>query len=544
MIARARFFGFLVILTGLHILSAPVRGNDLLPQKSLVAIANANVPASIELGLYYLEKRGFSESNLCILDLPEGEEISRADYDAKLLQPLLQFLRQGEFISQRERKASPSLLLKAKNKWASVRGKPSAPPPTAGWQTVNSSVHFLVPMYGVPLRISDLVSKIDSRISTNAENLQEKEISAVDSELAAALYPPYSLKGTLRNPVYNSVTMADGGALGLMTLIVSRLDAPNPAIVRRMIDDALDAEKYGLHGRAFFDARGLRSGGYLSGDFWIKNAYEKVNAFGYESVLDANPEVFSDAYPMDDAAYYLGWYEEHVTPTFKQKEFQFKSGAIAYHLHSGAGATVKSEDKHWVGPLLAAGATATMGAVHEPYLKLTVDLDIFTDRLFSGYSFGESAYMAIPVLSWQMAVIGDPLYRPFRNSLDQQIQAMEADKHPDLEWGYARKARQLYRDGFFLISLNYIKEKIKQTDSLVLREMLGDLYLKNNMAADAGAQYETILEQTDDAATAIRIGARWTDVLDQTGQETLAEQYRLALRQAWAGSGLLDYLDP
>jgi hypothetical protein len=33
----------------------------------------------------------------------------------------------------------------------------------------------------------------------------------------------------------------------------------------------------------------------------------------------------------------------------------------------------------------------------------------------NGYTFGEAAWAAQPVLSWQTTVIGDPLYRPFGN---------------------------------------------------------------------------------------------------------------------------------
>ncbi|MGB2352059.1 MAG: hypothetical protein ACPH9O_10590, partial [Akkermansiaceae bacterium] len=64
-------------------------------------------------------------------------------------------------------------------------------------------------------------------------------------------------------------------------------------------------------------------------------------------------------------------------------------------------------------PILAKGAAATLGNVHEPYLHLTHHFDIFHDRLIRGFSLVEAAYMALPVLSWQNVVLGDPLYRPY-----------------------------------------------------------------------------------------------------------------------------------
>ena len=40
--------------------------------------------------------------------------------------------------------------------------------------------------------------------------------------------------------------------------------------------------------------------------------------------------------------------------------------------------------------------------------------------LSRGQTLGEAAYYALPALSWQAVVIGDPLYRPFLVSLEDQ----------------------------------------------------------------------------------------------------------------------------
>ena len=70
-----------------------------------------------------------------------------------------------------------------------------------------------------------------------------------------------------------------------------------------------------------------------------------------------------------------------------------------------------------MGPLLTKGAAATIGNVYEPYLQLTAHLDLFSDRLLHGFTFAESAYMSMPALSWMSVMVGDPLYRPYRNWL-------------------------------------------------------------------------------------------------------------------------------
>jgi len=62
---------------------------------------------------------------------------------------------------------------------------------------------------------------------------------------------------------------------------------------------------------------------------------------------------------------------------------------------------------------LARGAAATLGNVYEPYLQFTSHLNIFNDRLLHGFTFAESAYSSIDVLSWMSVMVGDPLYRPY-----------------------------------------------------------------------------------------------------------------------------------
>ena len=64
--------------------------------------------------------------------------------------------------------------------------------------------------------------------------------------------------------------------------------------------------------------------------------------------------------------------------------------------------------------MLNRGVTATVGAVAEPYLPaFPLPLDFFRE-LFDGRCLAEAYYRTNPFNSWQMVLIGDPLYRPFR----------------------------------------------------------------------------------------------------------------------------------
>jgi hypothetical protein len=102
---------------------------------------------------------------------------------------------------------------------------------------------------------------------------------------------------------------------------------------------------------------------------------------------------------------------------FTRPDFHFVPGAIAVHIHSFSARTLHDPNAGWVGPLLTKGAAVSIGNVYEPYLQLTAQLDIFNDRLLHGFTFAESAYMSMRVLSWMSVMVGDPLYRPYASWL-------------------------------------------------------------------------------------------------------------------------------
>jgi uncharacterized protein (TIGR03790 family) len=65
--------------------------------------------------------------------------------------------------------------------------------------------------------------------------------------------------------------------------------------------------------------------------------------------------------------------------------------------------------------MLRAGITATFGAVGEPYLHSFPEPKAFFLELFNGRCLVEAYYRTKPFNSWQMVLIGDPLYRPFKS---------------------------------------------------------------------------------------------------------------------------------
>jgi uncharacterized protein (TIGR03790 family) len=354
--------------------------------ENVVVIVNDGSPESVELGRYYVEKRGIPADNVCHLKTTTDEVISRDAFKSTVERPVREFL-QKRLGQVRVALPEGELVLKLADK----------------------EVRCLVTTYGVPL-------KIDGFIDTR--EMYKSMAAGVDSELALLPQGGHILNGTRPNPYYGQDRPFDG-LLARQMLLVCRLDGPSPEVVRRMIDDSLWAEEHGLQGRGYFDIRSTKKSGYIAGDRWIQGAYERIEAAGLPSLIDTMPEMIPVEYPMSEAVYYLGWYHDVVSGPMSRKDFRFARGAVAYHLHSFAAWTVRSSTEKWAGPLLAKGAACTMGSVYEPFLTGSPQLDLFTDRLAQGYTFAEASHMSQRVLSWMATFLGDPLYRPFLKPVRQ-----------------------------------------------------------------------------------------------------------------------------
>ena len=224
-------------------------------------------------------------------------------------------------------------------------------------------------------------------------------------------------------------------------------------------------------------------------------------AAGYECELENTEAVFPEKFPMTDAVVYAGWYAGNVTGPFLRSDFRFRHGAVAYHLHSASATTLRTRTAFWVGPLLAKGAAVSFGNVREPYLATTPHLDIFFRRLLAGATFTEAGWASQPALSWQTTFVGDPLYRPFSVPLDEQIDRLEQDQHPDREWAYIRKINRLLAGGETGAAEKLCCEKAAALQSAPLYEKLGDLLPTDQRAA----AYRQALELAGDAFRVIRL---------------------------------------
>jgi hypothetical protein len=250
-------------------------------------------------------------------------------------------------------------------------------------------------------------------------------------------------------------------------MLVCRLDGPTADDVKRMIDDAITAERKGLDGFAYIDMRGITSGPLVEGDQWMAASAVELRKYGMPVVCDNSPELIPDDYPMDHAAVYLGWYSSTAKGPMARDDFRFEPGSVAVHIYSFSASTVRDPQGCWVPSMIAHGITATMGNVYEPYLGLTPHLDVFVDRLRNGMTFAESAYASVPALSWMTTFVGDPLYRPF-----QKI-AFDREERPGVEYdAYKKGARDWFEKGRD-VGTKELQASAKQFRSGIVWEGLG-----------------------------------------------------------------------
>lgn len=493
----------------------------------LLVIYNSNDPDSRGLARYYASRRGILPERLLGIPCPVTEEITRAQYEQTIRKPIISYLTQKGWLIQHRRE---------------IKVQARSYPVMA---TIRNEIWAIALMRGMPLKISEDITLHDSlerepRLQTNA--------AAVDSELATLTFYGQPLGGFLPNPFFDEAVTGLarlGPTLATQEVLVTRLDGPKVSDVRRMIDDSILAERQRLAGLAVIDTRGLTdvTNSYTLGDTWLRSARRSLEEEGWTVKFDEDPKLIPVTDPCNHVAFYLGWYDDTAKGPWVTPPDRFVPGAIAYHLHSYSGATLRSETSHWVGPLIAHGADATMGTVYEPYLAATPHLDIFTKRLLAGQYFAEAAYAAQPGLSWMGTVIGDPLYRPFRQPIGTALLAAQAAHTANADWLLLQQVRQSLDAGRLTPNVETLKHFLDAPDSgPVAEEALGDLLQGNDDAGPSRSllpeiekAYQKALFLDSTPLDQIRIGLKLAQLYTRLGHAGQAQTELKWLRETYPG---------
>ena len=352
-------------------------------------------PASLEVGNYYVQKRHIPAENLLRLRINPGESIERADYQRQIEGPIVNWL--------------------ARN-------------------FAHDRILYIVLTKGIPLRINGTAGQDGTTASVDSElTLLYRQLTGTAAPPAGRVNNPYFLgDSTSRTKPFTHENYD--------IYLVTRLDGYTVADVRALIDRASTPAR---EGAIILDDKEASPAGTNE---WLKSAAENLKPTGSRNrvIYDTSRTVVQN---VQNVLGYYCWGSND--PAIRERHFNlgFVNGALAAMFVSTDARTLNEPPADWkigtsddattyfagspqslMGDFIRDGVTGTAGHVAEPYLDATIRPNILFPAYLAGANLAEAFYEAMPYLSWQTVVIGDPLCAPFRSA---NLTSEQVDKGPD-----------------------------------------------------------------------------------------------------------------
>lgn len=348
--------------------------------ENVLLVVNKDSKLSKAVGQYYQQRRNVAASQVCSIRTLDQEEIDRVSFEDEVRKPILKCLTKG---------------------------------------SLQDRILYIVLTKGVPLKIKPT---------------ERDDQASVDSELTLA-YPdmlgvPRVLKGGSPNPYFSLSSMGKFQRFshrGFQMYLVTRLDGYDLDDVRALIDRGLSPSR---QGRFVLD---LSYDDNATGNNWLREAAAKLKAAGVPesrirlettaALLTGEKEVLG----------YAGWGSNDRSNHSRVLNNTWVNGALLVEFVSTDARTFERPPKKWnigkwsdppdtffdgspqslIADYIHEGVTGVAGNVYEPYLNACGRPQILFPAYLSGLNLAESFYAALPLLSWQTVVIGDPLTSPF-----------------------------------------------------------------------------------------------------------------------------------
>ncbi len=380
-----------------------------LDPNQILVVANTDYPASTRLARYYCQARGIPSNN--VLPVAVGaqlrDSISRADYDRRLAGPIRRTFATREDLSH--------IQCLVMTYGVPFKVGPREPPGESNTQ--------LAKLREALQEAKDAIAQSEPNGETDPRVQRERQFrvaqlqmdidrvsgaqtdASVDSELALVLRDTYELYRWQPN------LLRTAGPHPYKTFMISRLDGPSYDIAKGLIDKAIATEKTGLAGNACIDSRGLAGKDlYSRYDQSLRDLAVLTRLATTLTLQEEQTGALFQPGSCPQTALYCGWYSvgKYVDA------FDFVEGAVGFHIASYEAASLHDPNStKWCPAMLKDGIAATLGPVNEPYLHAFPDPRAFFGALFDGHCLVEAYYLTQPLNSWQMLLIGDPLYTPF-----------------------------------------------------------------------------------------------------------------------------------
>ena len=356
---------------------------------NVLVVMNEVSPISLDIGMYYAQKRGIPKTNLLRIKTTVDENISRENFDRQIHAPIGAWLTRS-FAQDR--------------------------------------ILYIVLTKGIPIRIGGTSGQDGTSASVDSElALLYRRMLGLSIPIAGLVSNPYFLGAA---PVAQAKQFSHSDQ---DIYLVSRLDGYNLAEIRALIDRGSAPSK---EGKILLDAKGSPS---EKGDGWLQEAADLLGKAGFKDrvILEATGKVLTN---VKQVLGYYSWGSNDKAIRIRHFGLEFVPGALAGMFVSSDGRTFndsaewKIEDSGFpqslAADLIHDGITGVAGHVSEPFLESTIRPNILFPAYLSGFNLIESYYLAMPYLSWQTVVIGDPLCAPFRKA---SLTSKEIDKGIDPE---------------------------------------------------------------------------------------------------------------
>jgi uncharacterized protein (TIGR03790 family) len=394
----------LVFLVALACIAGPFVASTSGQTKSsdnVLLVINDASPSSGQVGEYYAQKRGVPADHIVHIELKASDEaIARSDYERAIEAPIAAALTKNN---------------------------------------LQDRVLYLVLTKGVPLRILGTGGLEGTTASVDSElTLLYRRLLGLETPIVGRVANPYFLGD---KPVADakpfSRTLSD-------IYLVTRLDGFTVDDVLKLIDRGAAPATAGsivLDEKATLVDRG--------GDQWLEQAADRLRQSGAgDRVVLEDTKALATA-PGPVIGYY-SWGSNDPANHLRRFGLTFAPGAIGGMFVSTDGRTFAEPPTDWApsapaggplwmgsfqslaGDLIRDGITGVSAHVSEPFLDATVRPQILFPAYLAGFNLAESFYLAMPYLSWQTIIIGDPLCAPFSSA---QLAPAELAKDLDPDTG-------------------------------------------------------------------------------------------------------------
>lgn len=353
------------------------------PGRTVLVVANDAVTGSCDIAERYATVRNIPREQILHLTAPAAEMVSRPDFEAHIAGPI------------------------------------------AAWLAANAAqdrILSIVLTRGVPLRIAGTIGRQGTTASVDSElTLLYRRMTGVAIPPGGAVPNPYFL-GDAPVETARSFTRAEHDIY-----LVTRLDGFSIADAAALIDRG---QANAAAGRILLDELPLLSD---PRNKWLAAAAERLAAAGLADRVVHETTSLALQKQAGVLGYY-SWGSNDPVLTVRHPEITFAPGAIAaMYLSSDARSFVEppetwgpgttrrdgvhaGSNQTLVADFVRQGITGIAGQVAEPYIDGAVRPDILFPAYMKGLTLAEAFYLAMPHLSWQSVVVGDPLAGPFKQA--------------------------------------------------------------------------------------------------------------------------------